>query len=92
MSCFARISIVLLTLVFFATAATNTTNLFGLEKRVPFTASRLVGSPDVGCVAVDLGVDGDGGDAHFLAGTHDSDCDLAAIGDQYLGEHGRGLY
>ena len=31
-----------------------------------------------------LGVDGDGGDAHLLAGPDDPDGDLAPVGDQDL--------
>ncbi len=35
-----------MSLVFFANAATDATNLLGLQKRIPLTISRLVGSPD----------------------------------------------
>ena len=38
-------------------------------------------------VAVEVGVDGDGGDAQLLARTDDPDSDLAAVGDEDLGEH-----
>jgi uncharacterized repeat protein (TIGR03806 family) len=46
MNCFARIAFVLLSIASLAHAATGTTNLFGLNRRVLFTSSRLVGSPD----------------------------------------------
>ena len=49
---------------------------------------RLVGVADVQRVAVELGVDGDGGDAELAAGAHDPDGDLAAVGDQDFAEHG----
>ena len=38
-------------------------------------------------VAVELGVDGDGGDPQLAAGADDPDGDLAAVGDQDLLEH-----
>ena len=38
-------------------------------------------------VAVEFGVDGDGGDAELAAGADDPDGDLAAVGDQNLVEH-----
>ena len=41
-----RITLVALAALASNTAAANRTNEFGLEKRVPFTTSRLVGSPD----------------------------------------------
>ncbi len=42
-------------------------------------------------VGVGGGVDGDGGDAQFLAGAQDPEGDLAAIGNQNLAEQvGRG--
>ena len=49
----------------------------------------LVGEADVQGVAVEVGVHGDGGDAELPAGADDPDGDLAPVGDQDLGEHGR---
>ena len=40
----------------------------------------LVGALDVGRVAVELGVDGDAGDAELLERADDADGDLAAVG------------
>jgi len=40
-------------------------------------------------LAVGLGEDGDGGDAHLATSTDDSDRDLTAIGNQELGERRR---
>ena len=50
------------------------------------TAQRvgLVGEADVEGVAVEIGVDGDGGDAHLLARTDDTDSDFATVGDENL--------
>jgi uncharacterized repeat protein (TIGR03806 family) len=45
-SCFARIVFVWLMLTSIASAATSGTNQFGLTNRIPFTGSKLVGSPD----------------------------------------------
>jgi hypothetical protein len=42
----------------------------------------LVGQAHVQRVAIEFGVDGDGGDAHLSTGAHDAHRDLAAIGDQ----------
>ena len=39
------------------------------------------------CGAVDVGIDGDGGDAHFAAGGDDAHRDLSPVGDQNLLEH-----
>ena len=50
----------------------------------------LVGALDVQRVAVELGVDGDERDAELLQRAHDADGDLAAVGDQDLGEHPAG--
>src|SRR5260370_703040 len=41
--------------------------------------------------AIGVGEDGDAGDAHFAEGADDADGDLAAIGDQELGEGGVGV-
>ena len=41
----------------------------------------LIGALDVHGVAIDLGVDGDRGDPELLTSAHDSDRDLAAVGD-----------
>ena len=45
-------------------------------------ADRLIGEADVQTVAVRLRVDRHGPDAQLLAGTNDTERDLAAIGDQ----------
>ena len=47
---------------------------------------RLVSAAHVQRGGVVLGVDGDGGDAQFARGAHDSDRDFAAVGDQQLGD------
>ena len=47
----------------------------------------LVGELDVQRVAVGLGIDGDGGDAHAPGRLDDAAGDLAAVGDQDLLEH-----
>ena len=44
----------------------------------------LVGEADVKGITVELGVDGDGGDAHFTAGANDPDGNLATVGDQHF--------
>ena len=49
-------------------------------------AHGLVGESDVRGVLVGVGVDRDGAVAHRLGGAHDPPGDLAAIGDQDLGE------
>ena len=46
MNHFARIVVSVLLLMALAAAAATQTNSFGIEKRVPFTTSRLAGSPD----------------------------------------------
>ena len=58
-----------------------------LARRAGTEQVGLVGALDVQRVAVELGVDGDRGDPQLLAGTDDSDRDLAAVGDQDLREH-----
>jgi hypothetical protein len=49
---------------------------------------RLVGGGDVQRGAVGLGVDRDGADPELPQGAEDADGDLAAIGDEHLGEGG----
>ena len=44
----------------------------------------LVGHLDVEGVAVGIGVDGDGGDAHLPTRPHDANGDLAAVRDEEL--------
>ncbi len=61
-----------------------------LARRAGTEQVGLVGALDVQRVAVELGVDRDGGDPELLAGTNDSDRDLAAVGDQDLREHAAG--
>jgi len=48
---------------------------------------RLVGHLDMHGIAVGIGIDGDGSDAHPARRLDDAASDLAAIGDQDLGEH-----
>ncbi len=54
----------------------------------------FVGVSNVERGAVDVGVNGDGGDAEFAAGADDADGDLSAVGDEDLAEgfgaHGEG--
>jgi uncharacterized repeat protein (TIGR03806 family) len=46
-NCFARIVVAASAILAFgAAAATSSTNAFGIEKRISFTTSRLIGSPD----------------------------------------------
>ena len=59
-----------------------------LARRARAEQERLIGALDVRRVAVELRVDGDGRDPELLAGADDADRDLAAVGDQDLGEHG----
>jgi hypothetical protein len=58
-----------------------------LGRRLAAEGVRLVGHSDVQGFAVELGVDGDGGDAHLAAGPYDTDGDLAAVGDEDLLQH-----
>ncbi len=58
----------------------------GRGRRRP-DGNRLVGHLDVERVAVGVAVDGDGGDPHPPRGADDAAGDLAAVGDQDLGEH-----
>src|SRR5207253_11392519 len=51
---------------------------------------RLVGEAEVEGVAVDLGVDGNRGDAEFLAGAEDPDRNLATVGDKEPADGGHG--
>jgi hypothetical protein len=51
---------------------------------------RLVGEADVQGFAVRVGVDGDGGDRGVRTGASDADGDLAAVGDEDLGDEGHG--
>src|SRR3546814_3535639 len=50
-------------------------------------AHRLVGQPHMHCVGVGGRMDGHRLDSHLMRGAVDAQCDLAAIGDQYLVEH-----
>ena len=58
-----------------------------LGRGLPAERVRLVGEPDVQCVAIELGVDGDGLDAELASGADDAHGDLAAVGDQDLLQH-----
>src|SRR2546423_11869455 len=51
-------------------------------------ADRFICQPDVKRVGIRGGVDGYRLDSHLLAGANDPNGNLAAIGDQYLLEHG----
>ena len=48
---------------------------------------RLVGQAHMAGVAVGVGVDGDGGNAHLACGLDDAAGDLAAVGNKNLLEH-----
>ncbi len=48
----------------------------------------FVGLGDVEAVAIGLGIDGDGGDAHATESADDAAGDGSAVGDEDLGEHG----
>ncbi len=50
---------------------------------------RLVGHAHVQRVLVGLGMDRDGGDPHAPRRAHHATRDLAPVGDQDFGEHGR---
>ena len=56
----------------------------GLAWRRAADVMRLIRVARVDRVAVGVGVDGGGGDAHLAARAHDADGDLAAVGDQDL--------
>ena len=47
----------------------------------------LIGLADVERATIDIGVNGDRGDAHFATCAHDANSDLSAIGNQDLLEH-----
>ena len=51
---------------------------------------RLVGETDVNGVPVGLRVDGDRRDLELAQGAENADCDLTAVGDEDLAEHGLG--
>ena len=51
---------------------------------------RLVGEAEVEGVAVDLGVDGNRGDAEFLAGAEDPHRNLATVGNKEPADGGHG--
>ena len=50
-------------------------------------AHGFVSEFDVQAVFVGFRMDGDGGDAHFTAGTQDAQGDFAPVGDQYFFQH-----
>src|SRR6185312_7036184 len=52
---------------------------------------RFVRHLDMQRLAIGVGIDGDGGDAHPARRLDDAAGDLAAIGDQYLLEHARNV-
>jgi hypothetical protein len=74
-----------------AAALDGVEDLVGLEVAVGRSLATqrvgLIGEADVQRVAVEVAVDGDGGDTHFLARTDDTDGDFAAISDENLCEH-----
>ena len=49
-------------------------------------ADRLIGHLHMQGFGVGIGIDGDRGDAHAPGGADDAASDLAAIGDQHIGE------
>ena len=61
----------------------------GLARRRRADVHRFVGQLDMARVAVGVGVDGDGGNAHLLRGLDDAAGDFAAVGDENFGEHER---
>ena len=58
----------------------------GLRGGLPAQRERLVGEPDVGCVGVGLGVDRHALQPGIPCCADDSDRDLSAVGDEYLGD------
>jgi hypothetical protein len=52
----------------------------------------LVGLLHVERMAVGVGIDGDRLDAQFGAGAHDTDSNLAPVGDQYFLKHGHRFF
>ena len=58
---------------------------FGAARRAD--ADGFVGKPHVQRVAVGFGIDGDGGNAQFLAGANHPQGDFAAVGNQNFAEH-----
>src|SRR5690606_40974211 len=58
-----------------------------LRRRLAAQRVGLVREADVQAVAVEVGVDGDRGDAEVAAGADDAHRDLPPVSDQDLGEH-----
>ncbi len=58
-----------------------------LRRRLAAEGVGLVGKTDMESVVVELGVDGDRGDAELAAGPDDPHGDLAAVRDEHLFEH-----
>ena len=58
----------------------------GLRARLAAERVRLVGETGVKGVSVLVGVDGDRGDSGVPGGADDADGDLAAVGDEHLGD------
>src|SRR5882724_9223319 len=54
-------------------------------------AHGFVGEPHVQRLRVDIGVNGDGADAHLTRGAEHADGDLAPVGDENLAKHPRSL-
>jgi len=54
-------------------------------------ALRLIRHADVRRIAVGVGIDRHGGDAHFPQRAHDAHGDLPPVGHQHLAEHQREL-
>ena len=60
----------------------------GLARGWRADAHRLVGEPDERRIGVRIGVHGDRREAHRATRAHHAECDLAAVRDQDLVEHG----
>ena len=59
-----------------------------LWRRCRADADGFIGQFDVQAVFIGFGMDGNGGNAHFTAGTQYTQCNLAAVGNQYFFQHG----
>jgi len=58
-----------------------------LRRRLTAEGERLVGESHVQGVAVEFGVDGDGGDTHLACSTDDPNGDFSAVGYQDFLRH-----
>ena len=48
---------------------------------------RLVGKSHMQCIAIEFGIDGNGGDAHFASGPNNSNGDLATVSNEDFLKH-----